>query len=91
MTHSPLYGSNVISKFVVTQCKTWLAITPIPTFTLISLENALCVYARGYSVLGKCCSLIIGIIPNNKQGDMRVEEGHNAKDHIKLVIYVDSQ
>ncbi len=43
MGRNSLYGSNITSRSVVTQCKTWLAITPTPTFTLFSLEM-LCAY-----------------------------------------------
>ena len=42
----PLICPLVILKFVITQCKTWLAIMPTPTFILISLET-FC--ARGHS------------------------------------------
>ena len=45
MAHNPLFGSNFISKSVVTQCKTCLAITPTPTSIVISLET-LCAYTR---------------------------------------------
>ena len=41
--HIPLYGSKVILKSVVTQCESWLGITPTSYFFLIWLET-LCTY-----------------------------------------------
>ena len=41
----PLFASKVFFKFIVTQCRRWLATTLTPTFILISLET-LCVYTH---------------------------------------------
>ena len=46
----PLFASNLILRFVVTQCKTWFTITPTLTFILISLET-LCAYMREDTVM----------------------------------------
>ena len=62
--HIPQFGSNVIFKYVVTQCKTCITTTPTPTFILIWLET-LCMYTcedtvymkiHGHSVILKCAS-----------------------------------
>ena len=55
MAHNPLHGSDVMSKSVVTQCKTWLAITPTPTLTMVSVET-LRVYTRD--------TVYAGVIPS---------------------------
>ena len=63
----PLFASKFIFKSVFTQCKTWLAITPTPTFILISLET-LCAYMREDTVYMKYSDRQSGRFPKKPQG-----------------------
>ncbi len=47
---NPMFGPKVIVKYDITQLESCLSISPIPLFALDLAGNALCVYARGYSI-----------------------------------------